>query len=165
MKPGEKWSWLWILVLSLLACNAFGSAPPSLPPPTPLATETAVSTQPPAPTITVAPTVAAPAGEPIRISFARGAVSAQVTGSLSANGSVTYAFRALANQPTTITLESADSAANFALTSPSGQPLKRIVNEDRIYELTLPETGDYRLEVQSVTAVSYTLTLTILPPP
>lgn len=168
MKSESAWRWLWVLMFSFLGCNAFGSVPPALPPPA-LPTETAVSTQPPtqqpAPTITLRPTDVAPPAGPTRISFERGAVSAQVSGTVGENQSVVYLFIASAGQPTTITIESADDVANFALTSPSGQPLKRLVNESRTFELTLPEDGDYRLEVRGLTAVSYTLTLTILPVP
>lgn len=166
MKNEPSWRWLWVLMFSFLGCTAFGGAQPTLAPPA-LPTMTAVPTQtePPAPTITLPPTTAPNPAEPVRISFETGAVSAQVAGTVGDGETAVYLFRASAGQPTTITIESANSAANFGLTSPTGQPLKRLENESRTFELTLPESGDYRLAVRGETAVAYTLTLTILPLP
>jgi hypothetical protein len=105
-----------------------------------------------------------PPPPPIRIHFASGAISATVEGTINPPARDEYVIKALAGQQMTVQIASAGDEANFAITGVSdGQPYKRLVNEDRSFTFTLPQTQDYRITVASVTPVDYALTVTIPP--
>ncbi len=65
----------------------------------------------------------------------------------------------------TVTVASAGQAANFLITSVrNNTPLKRLENEDRIWTVTLPVTGDYLICVATAAGtVPYDLTVSIPP--
>jgi hypothetical protein len=98
-----------------------------------------------------------------RIRFATGATSARVTGEVRGSRPDYYLLRASAGQTMTVTL----SAATLTVVSPFGSPLVRgTVTADPVqqFETVLPETGDYRLQVNipvGQAPVRYTLDVTV----
>ncbi len=50
-----------------------------------------------------------------------------------------------------IGITSTNDAANYALTDPNGQPIKRVASEARSGEFVLNTTGDYTIGVGSPT--------------
>jgi hypothetical protein len=117
------------------------------------------------------PTGAPEDGAPTRIQFARGAVSATVTGNVVFPQHAQYILRARAGQVMTVQIQSPESRANFAITGvDDGQPYKRLVNEDRSFTFTLPSTQDYLIAVAVPDgSANFSLTVTIVwpdaPPP
>lgn len=85
---------------------------------------------------------------PVRIQFARGAVSATVNGRATFPQQPQYVLKALAGQEMTVQVASAGNVVNFAITGVSdGQPYKRLANESRTYSFVLPTTQDYLITV------------------
>jgi hypothetical protein len=85
---------------------------------------------------------------PQRISFARGAVSAQVRGSTAARRTVTYLLWALANQRMTVDLIAPRGAAGLTIYGLSdGQPLARAESGATSWSGRLPATQDYVIDV------------------
>ncbi|MFN3981631.1 MAG: hypothetical protein ACK4SA_14735 [Caldilinea sp.] len=121
--------------------------------------------QPPAPTSIPQPTATPqPPTYPIRINFAPGATSAVRSGSLPASQIKQYVFRALANQPTRILLDSPGGQANFALQGVSdGVIYKPFSNPAREFSLILPRTQDYLLSINGPAGINYLLELAITP--
>lgn len=104
------------------------------------------------------------ATNPVRISFPTGGVSAAVTGSVTFPNRFCYVAGAMAGQQMTVQITSTGQKANFAITSPDGQPLKRVENEDRVWTGVLPRNGDYLICTATPSGtVSYNLAVTILP--
>ena len=102
------------------------------------------------------------ASNPVRIKFPTGGISVTVTGSVSFPNRFCYVAGARAGQQMTVQITSAGQAANFLITSPDGQPLKRLENEDRTWTGTLPTTGDYLSCVATAAGTtSYNLTVSI----
>ena len=102
------------------------------------------------------------ASNPVRIKFPAGGIAATVTGTVSFPNRFCYVAGARAGQQMTVQITSAGQAANFLITSPDGQPLKRLENEDRTWTGTLPMTGDYLICVATASGTtSYNLTLAI----
>jgi hypothetical protein len=84
-----------------------------------------------------------------RIQFARGATSAVVSGSLSANSTARYVLRALAYQLMDVTL-SAPEGASLSVTQADGRSLRAITGSSASgFRGYLQRTGDYILEVRS----------------
>jgi regulator of extracellular matrix RemA (YlzA/DUF370 family) len=99
-----------------------------------------------------------------RIRFPRGGTSATVTGIAAKGVHTRYLFRARAGQVARVRITSPSGDANWALTGPDGQPLKRIASEARRAEVRLPATGDYRLAIGAPrSGVAYRLTVQIPP--
>lgn len=102
------------------------------------------------------------AASSVRIHFAQGATSAAVTGNLSANSSVRYVLRALANQLMDVTL-SAPQGAWLSVLTADGRSLTPVSSSSSTgFRGYLPRTGDYILEVRSGSqAISYGLNVFI----
>jgi uncharacterized protein YgiM (DUF1202 family) len=120
----------------------------------------------PTPTYTPAP----PPNSATRIQFPPGGTAATVRGQVQAGGAVRYLLRALAGQQMTVVIVSPGGQANVAIQGVSdGQPYKRLENEARTFELTLPATQDYLLTVATAgPRVAYELQVTVVavaPPP
>jgi hypothetical protein len=84
-----------------------------------------------------------------RIRFATGATSANVNGQV--NGSIvnTYLLEARTGQRMQINLTSPSGQAFLTVVSPNGTPLARAQNGVQNFDQTLPENGDYTLQVSS----------------
>jgi hypothetical protein len=96
--------------------------------------------------------------------FAPGGTSATVTGTAGRGVHTRYVFRARAGQVARIRITSPNGDANWALTGPDGQPLKRMASEARRAEVRLPATGDHRMAIGAPrSGTAYRLTLTIPP--
>lgn len=95
-----------------------------------------------------------------RISFAPGAVSAILTGTITDAAMDNYVLYAFAGQSMTVTVE----GAYLTVVSPSGSPLARAQAGATTMTTTLPETGDYRVSVSNPSGtgtLNYTLTVSI----
>jgi hypothetical protein len=97
-----------------------------------------------------------------RIQFASGDTSATVTGTANEGVHLRYVFRAHAGQVAHVRITSPTDDANWAITGPSGQPLKRMASEARSGVVALPTTGDYQLAIGAPrSGTIYRLTLEI----
>jgi LysM repeat protein len=104
------------------------------------------------------------ANNPVRIKFPAGGISATVTGNVTFPNRFYYAAGARAGQQMTVQITSPGQWANFSITSPDGQPLKRVENEDRTWTGILPATGDYLIGVAVPSGtITYNLSVTIPP--
>ncbi len=100
----------------------------------------------------------------MRIRFPTNGIAATVTGTIAYPNRFCYVVGARAGQQMTVSVNSAGQAANFLVTSPAGQPLKRLENEDRTWTGSLPATGDYLICVATAGgAVAYNLSVSIPP--
>lgn len=85
---------------------------------------------------------------PARINFDPGAVSAQRSGSTAGSWVVSYVLRANAGQKMKLQLDAPDGNAVLAMYGyQDGQPYLRYVVEQTTFELTLPATEDYIIQV------------------
>lgn len=103
------------------------------------------------------------ASDPIHILFAKNATSAEVAGTLAANGKVQYILRAAYGQLMEVTL-SAPEGATLSVTSLAGTVLKSItgVGSATAFRGYLPRTGNYLLNISAGTkAVSYSMDVSI----
>lgn len=104
-----------------------------------------------------------PSPTPMRIQFAPGAISAQITGYMPSGGSTSYVLNARANQVMTIESWSSGGPFHFTVVAADGTPLgKGGVGES--WSRTLPHTQDYRIDLQSPAggqATNYGLVITI----
>ncbi|WP_420627984.1 hypothetical protein [Candidatus Leptofilum sp.] len=124
-------------------------------------TETETAMPPPA---TPVPTEPPAQSEPIRIQFAPGATSATINGTLAAGQSIEYLAWAAAGQWATVEISSPNNVANFSMVGvKDGQPLKRLENERRFWDGSLPLAQDYLIRIHTLTEADYTLILTIEP--
>lgn len=101
--------------------------------------------------------------EPTRIQFEPGATSATVTGSIEQYGSRLYVLRALAGQTMEVVVTSPNGGVGLSIWGADGIPLKRYVDERAEWRGVLPATQDYFIQVVSVQATSYVLTVIISP--
>jgi hypothetical protein len=102
----------------------------------------------------------------MRLSVPAGGTSVSVTEIVDPYGRDAYLVRALAGQTMYVSVDSPDAIANFSIVGVSdGQPLKRLENEDRIWQGTLPATQDYRITVANPRGVrvQYTLYVSFSP--
>ena len=91
-----------------------------------------------------------PPGQPgnLRIRFATGATSASVNGEVDGNTYQGYLLEAQAGQLMRVNLiSSGNSAAYLTVVSPGGSPLARAQAGAQSFYGTLPESGDYTLQV------------------
>jgi hypothetical protein len=102
---------------------------------------------------------------PVRIRFALGAISAQVAGSLAADGMRHYVLRALAGQRTIIVPRASQGQIRLVISGADGQVLLSGGVASDGYDGILPTTQDYLITVQAVggTSADYTLEVTIPP--
>jgi hypothetical protein len=118
------------------------------------------------PTATLIPPTATAVVEasPIRIQFDSGDTSATINSHLAAGESVEYLAWAAAGQHAHIEVVSQNNVANFALVGLSdGQPYKRLENENRFWDGTLPGSQDYEIRVHSLEEADFTLIVAIDP--
>lgn len=102
---------------------------------------------------------------PVRIRFAPGATSAEISGSLVASGVRHYVLRALAGQRMIIAPRATQGQVGLVISGTDGQVLLsgRVAGDG--YDGILPTTQDYLIAVQAVggTSADYTLEVTIPP--
>jgi hypothetical protein len=175
-----KYLLLMALVLVLTACQTGGDDGGTIVintavPPQATATTTSMATIMPSPTTVVieatstATAVSQPATtpQPIRIQFAADATSSRQTGTIQPFIDQEFLLYALAGQIMHIRLTSQSGKVNFSLQGVSdGQPYKRVVNEDRFWDGTLPSSQDYLIRVTTADAPeNYTLDVLVEPLP
>ena len=104
--------------------------------------------------------------QPIRIDLPANGSPWRIGRSIQPDQSHRYVFEAEAGKRLIVDLNTA-GPANFALLgADDGQPLKRVVNEDRTWEGILPGTQEYMLTVVTVNeAADYELLLALQPAP
>ncbi len=106
-----------------------------------------------------------------RVRFARGASSATVRGRIQGYRMVDYLVNARAGQRMTVRLQTPGRFTYFVVRGPeSDENLYDATSTERTANLTLPETGDYRIRVFQMRnaarrgeASNYTLTIRIAP--
>lgn len=91
-----------------------------------------------------------------RIQFAAGATSTQLTGQIDGNSFHTYLVEARAGQRMQARVASPSSNVFLTLVSPSGSPLARAQAGAQSFDGTLPETGDYTLQISSPVGTALT---------
>lgn len=96
-----------------------------------------------------------------RITFARGATSARVSGTAWAGVQPRYVFEARSGQTLRIQVTSPSDAVNYGLTDPDSQPIKRVTQPARRGEFELPATGDYVIRLAAVDRAAYTVVVEI----
>ena len=135
-------------------------APPPAATDTPVPSATPAPTSPPQPTATQQPTATSqPAAE--RISFAAGATSATVEGSLVAQGTNSYVLKVMAGQLMEVSVDPQDKV-QLIVYGADGTVLKSGMGGGAFFRGTVPSTQDYVLDVRAgVEAVAYTLNVVI----
>lgn len=102
---------------------------------------------------------------PVRVHFAPGATSAEIDGSLAANGVRHYVLRALAGQRMIVAPRATQGQVRLVISGADGQVLLsgRVAGDG--YDGILPTAQDYLITVQAVggTSADYTLEITIPP--
>ena len=101
---------------------------------------------------------------PARITFAPGAVSAKETGTTPGGLIVSYILRASANQTMDITLDASNLSALLSVYGfQDGQPYLRSVVGSQKFNMKLPATQDYVIQVvpNAGQVASYTLNITV----
>jgi hypothetical protein len=101
---------------------------------------------------------------PVRIVFAPGAVTAQVSGTTSQGRIVTYLLRANGGQTMTVTLNAPANSAGITIYGlEDGQPLIRSQTGATTFTGQLPATQDYVIQVVPFgnSQVNYTLDVTV----
>lgn len=101
---------------------------------------------------------------PVRISFAPGAVSAQVQGTTSESRVVTYLLKAMGGQTMTVNLTAPPNSAGITIYGlQDGQPLVRSQSGATSWTGQLPMTQDYVIQVVPFGngTVNYTLDVTV----
>lgn len=101
---------------------------------------------------------------PVRIVFELGAPTTTIEGHAREGASSEYLFTASAGQHAHIEIVSQNNVANFAIEGlEDGQPYKRVENENRYWDGTLPESQDYLIRVRALEDADYTLIVTLDP--
>ncbi|MGD8969207.1 MAG: PA14 domain-containing protein [Anaerolineae bacterium] len=104
---------------------------------------------------------------PVRVRFAPGAISAQVGGSLAANGMRHYVLRALAGQRMIVVPHTVQGHVRSIISGADGQVLLsgRVGRPGGVYDGILPTPQDYLITVRAEggTGADYTLEITIPP--
>lgn len=101
---------------------------------------------------------------PVRITFAPGAISAQVQGVTSNGGIVTYLLKANGGQTMTATLNAPANSAGITIYGlEDGQPLIRSQSGATSFNGQLPATQDYVIQIVPFgnTTVNFTLNITV----
>jgi ribosomal protein S11 len=99
-----------------------------------------------------------------RINFAPGGTSATVVGQVDGTSLDTYLLNARANQYMQVSVTSASGNVYLTVVSPFGSPLARAQAGAQSYAGTLPENGDYTLQVSAPSGTpltSYSLTVSV----
>jgi hypothetical protein len=105
----------------------------------------------------------APHAEATRVAFETGATSATLNGHLDDHETDRYVLRAQEGQTMDVALE-APKEVGLTIWGADGIPLKRYVDEERTWRGELSDTQDYFIDVNSIQATPYTLTVRIPPP-
>lgn len=104
---------------------------------------------------------------PVRVRFAPGATSAEVTGSLAANGVRHYVIHALAGQRMVVEPHATQGRVKLIISGVDGQVLLSggVGRPGGMYDGILPATQDYLITVRAEdgTNADYTLEITIPP--
>ena len=98
-----------------------------------------------------------------RIRFEPGATSAIVTGHIEQNGAERYVLRAFAGQTMEVVVTSPSGDVGLSIWGADGVSLKRSADDRADWRGVLPSTQDYFIQVVSVQATSYVLTVIISP--
>jgi len=101
---------------------------------------------------------------PVRISFAPGAISAQVQGTTSQGRIVTYLLKANGGQTMTVNLTAPPNSAGITIYGvDDGQPLIRSQTGATSFSGVLPATQDYVIQVVPFgnSTVNFTLNVTV----
>ena len=162
-----------VLLGSTLACGAGGAEAPVG---QVTAAPTTVAVTPPGgqptaiPTNAVAQATAIPTSSsgPYRISFAAGAVSATVTGTLNAgvdSSYVVYLINAGKDQTMTVTASANGGTVGLGVLTPNNTVLQAPGDGLAAWSGVLPETGDYVLTLNLLTGSSLGYTLQVVIPP
>jgi len=106
--------------------------------------------------------------EPNQIKFAKGKLSAVVSGTLSNNQEMDYIFGAKAGQTVTLKVASVPKGClfSFSINGADGIELETEYDSYADYTFTAPETGDYLVTVtkrptEKVPKAKFSLTLTV----
>ncbi|MBI1259296.1 MAG: hypothetical protein GC204_17660 [Chloroflexi bacterium] len=100
-----------------------------------------------------------------RISFAPGGTSATVSGQVDGTLLDTYLLNARANQYMQVVVTSPTGNVYLTVVSPFGSPLARAQNGAQSFSGTLPENGDYTLQVSAPSGTpltSYSLNVSVV---
>lgn len=106
--------------------------------------------------MTAGVSAASPAYRTTRISFPSGATSASVSGQVDGSNMVTYLLNAQAGQSMQVSVSSSSGNAYLTVVSPLGSPLARAQAGAQSFSGTLPETGDYTLQVSAFSGTPLT---------
>lgn len=142
------------------------AVPPTTIPPTAVPPTTVPPTA--APTVVPPPTATPPGpSQPVRLTFAPGAVSATADGTLAAGGdSDIYLIRALAGQIMTVAVNSTSPGALIISVNDMNGQLISTDRDNVGVSAALPATGDYSITIASESAapqIAYSMTVTIPP--
>lgn len=132
---------------------ATATAIPASPTPQPSSTSLPPTATSMPPTATMLPPTAPPPATPvmqgIRVSMVPGSTSAQLTGSVKKNGSISYLVGANAKQYMIVTFDSTSNALTLKVQAPDGTTLGTSAQQPTFWQGTLPVNGDYLVSVIS----------------
>jgi hypothetical protein len=98
-----------------------------------------------------------------RVTFGPGESSATLSGHLGDYETDHYVLRAQEGQTMDVVVD-AHEQVGLTIWGADGIPLKRYVDEEKIWRGELPDTQDYFIQVNAIEATDYTLTVSIPPP-
>ncbi len=100
-------------------------------------------------TVSISPLGPTPAPKPVRINFASGATSAEVSGHVDPWEADTYVLRALAGQTMDVAVYPMGGPPCLGITGPGSAVLKRCSDPALEWHGKLPATGDYLFELRA----------------
>jgi hypothetical protein len=105
-----------------------------------------------------------PTNTPIRVQFARGAISTRIQATIQQYGRIEYVLGARRGQTMTVTITSPSNIVGLTIWGADGTPLKRYeVGPTNTWSGQLPATQDYYIAAVALGgATSYTLDITIV---
>jgi hypothetical protein len=117
----------------------------------------------PIPTIVAKPiTTTLAEAAPVRLAFSSEGGDTKLRGILRPTQSRLYILQATAGQTMAVAIASQSGIANFSITGiDDGQPYKRLGDEARTWQETLPATQDYLITVAATMALPYELTIAV----
>jgi len=163
---------LFVLVLSIITCNAPQTAVPGItasPTERPTASPTPrrpteEPTREPTLQATESPTPTSPVVDVVRIQFASGTTSETLDGHLRPDEVERYALRALAGQIMHVHITSPEDSVRLRVEAPSGAPVESQAEGETFWRGTLPVTQDYGIRISSDRAADYQLTVIVYAP-
>ena len=162
---------LGLLLAAALACNTPGASAPTvvLPSQVPVGVTEAATAAPAQPTsaqaTAVIPPPIVPPNAPKRISFAAGAISASVQGSVSAGSDAVYLINAGGGQTMTLSLTGTSGQVGLGVTSPAGTVMQDAATGQNSFTGQLPQTGDFVITVRQLGSGLSNFTLQVTIPP